>query len=286
MASYRFCRSDDVTLLVQAYNECFHPPGGVAAIDRDRFKWWIRVLELWTSSCMVATEGSRVIGVLIAAKREAESCLLAVGVHPDFRHFEHGRHMVTSLSQKLAILGPPRILAEVPADNERFCAFLAHCDYDARGTFSDYSMHAPFSASSVPQEMVAEIGLAELAGAGFAQGRGPRPWARAARAIERRQEYFGSVRVFALAGGDRIEAAVVADEFDPAVRRILAIHHGEDDRAVALAGALLRHYAWLAETPVVWERVDERECPAHRAGGWGLTRQAATFVFETIAVPA
>ena len=71
MASYRFCRSDDIPLLVDAYNACFRPPGKVDPIDRDRFKWWIRVLELWTSSCMVATEGGQLIGVVLAAKLRA-----------------------------------------------------------------------------------------------------------------------------------------------------------------------------------------------------------------------
>ena len=35
MASYRFCRSDDVPLLVQAYNECFRPPDGADPVDRE-----------------------------------------------------------------------------------------------------------------------------------------------------------------------------------------------------------------------------------------------------------
>jgi ribosomal protein S18 acetylase RimI-like enzyme len=285
MASYRFCRSDDVPLLVQAYNACFRPPGGAETIDRDRFKRWVRVLELWTSSCLVATEGSRLIGVVLAAKRETENCLLAVGVDPDFRQLGHGRHMVTSLSRKLAILGPPRILAEVPAADERFCAFLRHCDYTAVRTLADYRLDPPFAGADVPSELVAEIGLDELADAGFPDDSSPRPWGRVRRSIERRQEYFESVRVLALAGMERFEAALVVEE-DAAVRRILAVRHGGDDRSTALAGTLLRHYAARAATPVVWERVDEDECPPQRADAWGLTRGDETHVFQTVAVPA
>jgi len=284
MASYRFCRSDDVPLLVQAYNECFRPPDGACEIDRDRFKYWVRVQELWTSSCMVATEGSQLIGVVLAAKRETDNCVLAVGVHPDFRHLDHGRHMVTSLSQKLAILGPPRIFSEVPAANERFCTFLEHCDYRPVHTLADHVMEPPFAESTVPAELVAEIGLDELSGAGFPDDPSPRPWGRIPRSIERRQEYFKSVRVFALAGMERFEAALVVEE-DEVARRILAIRHGEDERSVALAGTLLRHYAAQTSSPVVWERVHEQECPADRAVLWGFSRGAATRVFETVAVP-
>ncbi|MEE8412832.1 MAG: GNAT family N-acetyltransferase [Acidobacteriota bacterium] len=286
MASYRFCRSDDVPLLMQAYNECFRPPGGAAPVDRNRFKWWIRALELWTSSCLVATEGSRLIGVLLAAKRETESCVLAVGVHPDFRHHGHGRHIVTSLGQKLAILGPRRMLAEVPADNERFRVFLGHCDYTERKTSTDYALEPPFAASTVPPEMIAEIGLDELAAAGFPDGTADLPWGRQLRSIARRQEYFDSVRVFALAGVDRFEAALVVDEFDPATRRILAIRYADEERGPALAGGLLRHYASLATTPVVWERVHESECTADRAAGWGFLPGATTLHLETTAESA
>jgi GNAT superfamily N-acetyltransferase len=286
MASYRFCRSDDVPLLIQAHNECLRPPAGADPIDRDRFKWWIRALELWTSSCMVATEGSQLIGVLLAAKRETESCLLAVGVHPDFRHLGHGRHMVTSLGQKLAILGPPRILAEVPADHERFRTFLGHCNYRERETFTDFVLQAPFAASTVPPEMIAEIGLDELAEAEFADHAVDFPWGRQPRSIARRQEYFSSVRVLALAGVDRLEAALVVDESDPAARKILAIRYASEDRGSTLAGGLLRHYASLASTPVVWELVHESECELPRATGWGLRPGAVTFRFETTALPA
>jgi len=286
MASYRFCRSDDVPLLVRAHNECFHPPGGVDPVDRDGFKWWIRALELWTSSCMVATEGTRLIGVLLAAKRENESCVLAVGVHPDFRHLDHGRHMVTSLSQKLAILGPPRIRAEVPSGNERFREFLEHCDYTVRRSHTDYALEPPFVESTLPKEMVAEIDLDELAGAGFSEIATELPWGRQPRSIARRHEYFATVRVLALAGGDRFEAALVTDENDPARRKILAVHHAGDERAIALAGRLLRYYASTGRTPVVWERVHESECPAARAVGWGLASGEETLLLDTTAIPA
>ena len=67
---YRFCRTDDIGLLVDALNRCWLPyfpdqgPMTPAAFKRS-----IRDLQVWCSSCMVAFSGSDPIGVLIGAKR-------------------------------------------------------------------------------------------------------------------------------------------------------------------------------------------------------------------------
>ena len=115
MSSYRFCRTDDIGLLVDALNRCWspyfpdEPPMTPAAFKRS-----IRDLQVWCSSCMVAFSGSDPIGVLIGAKRPSGTLVHKIAVHPDHRRQGHGRHLLTSLGSKLAILGPPRIVAEVP----------------------------------------------------------------------------------------------------------------------------------------------------------------------------
>jgi N-acetylglutamate synthase-like GNAT family acetyltransferase len=78
------------------------------------FKRSIRDLQVWCSSCMVALSDSDPIGVLIGAKRPSGTLVHKIAVHPDHRRQGHGRHMLASLGSKLAILGPPRIMAEVP----------------------------------------------------------------------------------------------------------------------------------------------------------------------------
>ena len=85
------------------------------------FKRSIRDLQVWCSSCMVAFSGSDPIGVLIGAKRPSGTLIHKIAVHPDHRRQGHGRHLLTSLGSKLAILGPPRMVAEVP---ETFAAGL------------------------------------------------------------------------------------------------------------------------------------------------------------------
>ena len=115
VSSYRFCRTDDIGLLVDALNRCWspyfpdEPPMTPAAFKRS-----IRDLQVWCSSCMVAFSGPDPIGVLIGAKRPSGTLIHKIAVHPDHRRQGHGRHLLTSISSKLAILGPPRIVAEVP----------------------------------------------------------------------------------------------------------------------------------------------------------------------------
>jgi hypothetical protein len=83
------------------------------------FKRSIRHLQAWCSSCMVAFSSPDSIGVLIGAKRPSGTLIHKIAVHPDHRPQGHGRHLLASLGSKLAILGPPRIVAEVP---EALCA--------------------------------------------------------------------------------------------------------------------------------------------------------------------
>ena len=115
VSSYRFCRTDDVALLVDALNRCWAPYfPGEPPVTAATFKRSIRDLQVWCSSCMVAFSGSDPIGVLIGAKRPSGTLVHKIAVHPDHRRQGHGRHLLASLGSKLAILGPPRIIAEVP----------------------------------------------------------------------------------------------------------------------------------------------------------------------------
>src|SRR3954447_24872534 len=113
-------------LLVEAHERCRGPEAaGEPGLDRAVFKRLIRDLDLWCSSCMVACEGREPVGVLLGAKRAEATLVYALRVHPEHRRREHGRHLLPSLGKKLAILGPPRLVAEVPADREAACAAFA-----------------------------------------------------------------------------------------------------------------------------------------------------------------
>jgi GNAT superfamily N-acetyltransferase len=139
LSSYRFCRTDDVSLLVDALNRCWSPyfPDEPAATP-ETFKRSIRDLQVWCSSCMVAFEGPDPIGVLIGAKRPSGTLIQKIAVHPDHRRQGHGRHLLASLSSKLAILGPPRMVAEVPETLAPAGALFAASDYVQEAVLTDY----------------------------------------------------------------------------------------------------------------------------------------------------
>jgi ribosomal protein S18 acetylase RimI-like enzyme len=134
VSSYRFCRSDDIGLLVDALNRCGNDPPMTPAA----FKRSIRDLQVWCSSCMVAFAGADPIGVLIGAKRASGTLIHKIAVHPDHQRQGHGRHLLTSLSSKLAILGPPRIVAEVPEALGPARGLFDACGYVEEAVLTDY----------------------------------------------------------------------------------------------------------------------------------------------------
>ncbi len=143
MSGYRFCRTDDITLLVEALNRCWAPYfPDEPEMTPAAFKRSIRYLQVWCSSCMVAFSGSDPIGVLIGAKRPSGTLIHKIAVHPDHRRQGHGRHLLSSLGSKLAILGPPRIVTEVPEGLAPARALFAACGYVEEAVLTDYVLHA------------------------------------------------------------------------------------------------------------------------------------------------
>lgn len=131
---------------------------------------------------MVALEGREPVGVLLGAKRAAATLVLVVRVHPEHRRRGHGRHLLTSLSQKLAILGPPRLLAEVPAERLAANALFAACRWREEGLLVDWRRGAGESpaapgAAAPAAEMLSPISLEEAVGAGLLRA-GERCWQR------------------------------------------------------------------------------------------------------------
>ena len=108
------------------------------------FKRSIRDLQVWCSSCMVAFSGSDPIGVLIGAKRPSGTLVHKIAVHPDHRRQGHGRHLLASLGSKLAILGPPRIAAEVPEALATACELFVASGYVQEAVLTDYVL--PFDS--------------------------------------------------------------------------------------------------------------------------------------------
>jgi GNAT superfamily N-acetyltransferase len=215
MSAYRFCRTDDVALLVDALNRCWSPYfPGEPPVTPASFKRSIRDLQVWCSSCMVAFSGADPIGVLIGAKRPSGTLVHKIAVHPDHRRQGHGRHLLASLSSKLAILGPPRIVAEVPETLAPARALFGAIGYAEETVLTDYVLEseeglarherAPLSGAS---RMVIPVTVDDLAANGLLAEAYPQTcWERSVETLTARKDELAGL---AVASDERIEAHIL-----------------------------------------------------------------------------
>jgi GNAT superfamily N-acetyltransferase len=210
VSAYRFCRTDDIGLLVDALNRCWAPHFPAEPLETPAsFKRRIRDLQVWCSSCMVAFAGGDPIAVLIGAKRETATLIHRVAVHPDHLRQGHGRHLLTSLGSKLAILGPPRIVAEVPESLEMACRFFEACGYAREAVLTDYAVGPNFSSAEAVEPnfssaFIIPVTVDDLAANGLlGEDYPPACWERSLETLVARK---ADVSGLAVASDERIEA--------------------------------------------------------------------------------
>lgn len=237
MTAYRFCRSDDVPLLVAAHNACWLPSfPDQEPLDESDLKGLVREQDLWTSSCMVALHGEQPIGVLLAGKRDAESLIWRVAVHPQHQRHGHGAHLLRSLAQKLAILGPPRLRAEVPATFSAALRFFAACGYREETRYTDFVHRGGGSAPAGIEALGVAIGLEEIRKATSSDEPIVRCWRRTDEALARGAGR--GARGLAVVSEVQIEAYVLFRDA-PTERELLRLGGARDPRGRALLAALL-----------------------------------------------
>ena len=220
MSSYRFCRTDDIGLLVDALNRCWAPyVPDEPLMTPAAFKRSIRDLQVWCSSCMVAFSGSDPIGVLIGAKRPSGTLVHTIAVHPDHLRQGHGRHLLTSLGSKLAILGPPRMIAELPETLAPACELFSASGYVQEARLTDYVLERdenPSTRVEFPRSLRAgddegrfliPITVDDLAANGLLGEAGPQVcWERSVETLTARKDEIAGL---AVATDERIEAYVL-----------------------------------------------------------------------------
>jgi GNAT superfamily N-acetyltransferase len=209
MSSYRFCRTDDIGLLVDALNRCWAPyyPDEPPATPAT-FKRSIRDLQIWCSSCMVAFSGADPIGVLIGAKRTSATLVHRIAVHPDHRRQGHGRHLLASLGSKLAILGPPRIVAEVPETLAPASGLLAASGFREDELLTDYVWEGlAYEPPGIEGRLVIPVTVDDLAANGLLDGGDPHVcWERSVETLTARKH---EVAGLAVASDAQIEAYLI-----------------------------------------------------------------------------
>ena len=211
MSAYRFCRTDDIGLLVDSLNRCWAPHfPDEPLMTPAAFKRSIRDLQVWCSSCMVAFAGSDPIGVLIGAKRASATLIHRIAVHPDHLRQGHGRHLLTSLGSKLAILGPPRIVTEVPESLGPACGLFEASGYVQEGVLTDYVLKAEeIPASDVhgsAGRLIIPVTVDDLTANGLLEDAPPTSWARSAETLRARKDDAAGL---AIASDERIEAYIL-----------------------------------------------------------------------------
>jgi len=206
MPAYRFCRTDDIPFLVDAVNACYvvhFPDGGKLSVDD--FKREIRELGVWCSSCMVASANGEPIAVVTGAKRERETLIHRIGVHPDFLRRGHARHLLESLGQKLSVLGPPRVVTEVPDDLPTVRHLFEAVGYRAEHRFADFALPKPLAPCRATGE-VDQASLDDLLRAEALDPAMPRSWERALPTLRNRKDQLQGL---AIASDTRVEACAL-----------------------------------------------------------------------------
>jgi GNAT superfamily N-acetyltransferase len=239
LSAYRFCRTDDIGLLVDALNRCWapyfpdEPPMTPVAFKRS-----IRDLQVWCSSCMVAFSGSDPIGVLIGAKRPSGTLVHKIAVHLDHLRQGHGRHLLASLGSKLAILGPPRIVAEVPDTLAPACELFSACGYVEEARLTDYVLNREANdVGGAAGMFVIPVTIDDLA-ANDLLGEGPHVcWERSVETLTARKDDIAGL---AVASDERIEAYVLYVTRGMEEAEILSLRSFIDDGGARLK-QLLSH---------------------------------------------
>jgi hypothetical protein len=232
----------------------------------------VRELNLWASSCMVAMEGDEPLGVLLAAKRERQGQTLIhrIGVRPDQTRKGHGRHLMTSLSSKLAILGPPRLAAEVPADREDLRAFFEACGYAPEAMFTDFTRETLEGPAAGTAALVAPVTLEDLTEAGLVADVPARSWERHAMTLAGRA---ANLRGVGIATDRGYEAwALWRDLPSGEVREIAALGCAPGGQGRALLSMLMPHIAAGSRRLIV-PRLSEDEMDGGQLEAWGFTRE-------------
>jgi ribosomal protein S18 acetylase RimI-like enzyme len=209
LSGYRFCRTDDIGLLVDALNHCGAPDADELPVTPAAFRRSIRDLQVWCSSCMVAFSGSEPIGVLIGAKRPSGTLVHWIAVHPDHRRQGHARHMLASLGSKLAILGPPRIVAEVPEALAPACELFRAGGYVEETGLTDYVLtnDEPRAEGPAGGTFLIPVTVDDLAANGLLEEADPQVcWERSVETLTARKHDCAGL---AVASNESIEAYIL-----------------------------------------------------------------------------
>ena len=268
MPSFRFCRPDDIPELVDAVNRTYlvHFPHCSPMMEA-AFKREVKEIDLWTSSCMLATEDGAPIGVLIAAKRPRASVILRLGIHPKSQGLGYGSHLLDSLKNKMRVLGPPLLTVELEETNLLMRAFFERQGYGTMGRFVDFESRKVF-AELGPTELIQEIDIRDLEDRYLGMPTGsteeeedPLAWTRQTETLRNRR---GQLTGYGIPDLDGIVAYLFVREAGEPGERVVelsALGCREDADASLLFRILLGKISGTHREKIRIPRLSEREFP-------------------------
>lgn len=217
---------------------------------------------------MVALEGDEPVAVLLGCKRPPDTLIRAVAVHPDHVRKGHARHLLTSLEDKLAILGPPHLVAEIPADDAATLALFESCGFREEARFADLVLESPPLSGPAPPGAVSSVTVADLDALGLLAFAGRRAWERTKPTLLARAD---RLRGLAVATDERVEASVLYTREDggAAIWSVVVHDDAPSRRAFEIVvGELARREGARVRVPAV----SEAEAPLEVLEGAGLER--------------
>lgn len=216
---------------------------------------------------MVAFSGPDPIAVLIGAKRSSATLIQKIAVHPDHLRQGHARHLLTSLASKLTILGPPRIVAEVPEALAPACELFKACGYVLEAVLTDYELdqdpQVGGEATTSAGGFVIPITVDDLAANGLlGEAQPPTCWERSVETLTARK---GEVVGVAVATDERIEAYILdlRGEAPAGAAEVVSLRSFVDDGG-ARVRQLLAHLSARGMSTLSLPKVH----PAEISGEW------------------
>ena len=136
MPSYRFCRPDDLALIVRAINQCCRiHEADTPEMTEERLKTHMTLFAVRPGNCMVALERQQPVAAIISTRREAGAWIQALGCQPAFQRRGIGSQLVEALVRKIAIQRTKDITVDVPEDNDAALSFFQSVGFEERGRF-------------------------------------------------------------------------------------------------------------------------------------------------------
>src|SRR5438093_3491940 len=139
MPSYRFCRPDDLPLIIRAINACYlmHYPDTPTMTD-ERLKEHMTLFQVRPGNCMVALERQQPVGVVVSTKRDYGVWIQALGCQPAFQRRGIATQLIEALIRKIAIQRAPLVTVDVPTTYTPGLRFFEVVNFTVRGRYVSY----------------------------------------------------------------------------------------------------------------------------------------------------